>query len=286
MAAERDIKRRIRSVNNTRQITKAMEMVAASKLRNTQASAQNSKPYSKKLEEILSLLVASVQDSENELLKTREVKKICYFVITGDRGLAAGYNSNLLRFAQEVIDASKVEYGLVAIGRKTRDFFIRRDYKVDKEILGVQDYPTPFEAQAIADEIIELYCSGQYDEIRIIYTDFISTVNHVPKELKLLPIDKPEVKEGKEEEDKYILEPERNALLDQLLPMYFRNQVYQTLLQSKASEHASRMTAMHSATENAGEMISKLDLQYNRARQAAITTEIAEIVGGANALKG
>ena len=261
-------------------------MVAASKLRNTQAAAQNSKPYSEKLEEILSLLVASVKDSENPLLEAREVNKVCYYVITGDRGLAAGYNSNLLKYAQEIIDATEVEYGIVAIGSKTREYFLRRKVELAREILGVQDYPTTIEAQEIADEIIESYTSGEYDEIRIIYTDFISTVNHVPKSVKILPIDKPELAEEEEEELEYILEPEKGVLLDQLLPMFFRNQVYQTLLQSKASEHASRMTAMHSATENAGEMISELDLQYNRARQAAITTEIAEIVGGANALKG
>lgn len=284
MAAERDIKRRIRSVNNTRQITKAMEMVAASKLRNTQASAQSSKPYSIKLEEVLSHLVAHVEDSRNPLLSSREVNRVCYFVITGDRGLAAGYNANLLRFAKSIIDNTDVEYGIVAIGKKTREFFSRRGYTIEKEIFGIQDYPTTYEAQEIANEIINLYCSGQYDEVRIIYTDFVSTVTHVPTDLKLLPIDTPESDSTGDVE--YILEPEKNALLDQLLPMYFRNQVYQTLLQSKASEHASRMTAMHSATQNAGEMISKLNLKYNRARQAAITTEIAEIVGGANALKG
>jgi len=284
LAAERDIKRRIRSVNNTRQITKAMEMVAASKLRNTQASAQSSKPYASKLEELLSHLVAHVESSSNPLLDQREVNKVCYFVVTGDRGLAAGYNTNLLRFAKNIIDSSETEYGIVAIGKKTREFFSRRGYKVEKDIIGIQDYPSTYEAQEIADEITQMYCSGQYDEIRIIYTDFVSTVTHVPTDLKLLPIDTPEADSAADVE--YILEPEKNALLDQLLPMYFKNQVYQTLLQSKASEHASRMTAMHSATQNAGDMISKLNLQYNRARQAAITTEIAEIVGGANALKG
>ncbi len=284
MAAERDIKRRIRSVNNTRQITKAMEMVSASKLRNTQASAQSSKPYALKLDELLSHLVGHVENSNNPLLSKREVNKVCYFVITGDRGLAAGYNSNLLRFAKNIIDSTETEYGIVAIGKKTREFFSRRGYKVEREISGIQDYPTTYEAQEIANEIIEKYCSGQYDEVRIIYTDFVSTVTHVPTNIKLLPIETPEAES--EGDVEYILEPEKSALLDQLLPMYFRNQVYQTLLQSKTSEHASRMTAMHSATQNAGEMISKLNLQYNRARQAAITTEIAEIVGGANALKG
>ncbi len=285
MAAERDIKRRIRSVNNTRQITKAMEMVSASKLRNTQTSAQNSKPYSIKLEELLSHLVAHIEDSNNPLLTEREVHRVCYYVVSGDRGLAAGFNANLLRFAKNIIDSSDVEYGIVAVGKKTREFFTRRGYSVEKEIFGIQDYPTVFEAQEIADEIIQMYCSGEYDEIRIIYTDFVSTVTHVPTDLKLLPIEKPEVVAG-DGDVEYILEPEKHALLEQLLPMYFKNQVYQTLLQSKTSEHASRMTAMHSATQNAGEMISKLNLQYNRARQAAITTEIAEIVGGANALKG
>ncbi len=284
MAAERDIKRRIRSVNNTRQITKAMEMVAASKLRSTQAAAQSSKPYSKKLRDVLTHLVANVPDSKNPLLASREVKKTCYFVITGDRGLAAGYNVNLLKFAKNIIDSTENDYGIVAIGKKTKEFFKRRGYKIEKDIFGIQDYPTTFEAQEIAKEISTMYCSEEYDEVRIIYTDFISTMNHVPKELRLLPIGEIEADTNIERE--YILEPDKQILLDELLPMYFKNQVYQTLLQSKASEHASRMTSMHSATQNAGEMISKLNLQYNRARQAAITTEIAEIVGGANALKG
>lgn len=286
MAAERDIKRRIRSVNNTRQITKAMEMVSASKLRNTQAVAQSSKPYSIRLRNLLTHLVSSVHDSKNPLLASREANKVCFFVITGDRGLAAGYNTNLLKFAQEVIDNTKIDYGIVAIGKKTSEFFRRRGYKIEKEVFGVQDNPTLFEAQEMAKEISQMYCSEEYDEVRIIYTDFISTMNHIPKELKLLPIGEVEGEVEVKKEREYILEPDKYALLDELLPMYFKNQVYQTLLQSKASEHASRMTSMHSATDNAGEMISKLDLQYNRARQAAITTEIAEIVGGANALKG
>lgn len=286
MAAERDIKRRIRSVNNTRQITKAMEMVAASKLRTTQAAAQSSKPYSNKLKEVVTHLIASVEDSTNPLLVSREVKKVCFFVITGDRGLAAGYNANLLKYAQNIIDNTKTEYGIVAIGKKTKEFFKRRGYAIEKEIFGFQDFPTNLEAQEIAEDISKYYCTDGYDEVRIIYTDFINTMVHVPKDIKLLPIDAPVADSDSELALDYILEPDKNILLDQLVPLYFKNQVYQTLLQSKASEHASRMTAMHSATDNARDMISDLNLSYNRARQAAITTEIAEIVGGANALEG
>lgn len=284
MAAGRDIKRRIKSVKNTRQITKAMEMVAASKLRNTQAAAQSSKPYAIKLEEVLSHLVGKVENSNSPLLQVREPKSVCFYIISADRGLAGGYNASLLRFAKNEIDAvTDKEVGIITVGRKAKEFFKKRNYKINKEILGVQDFPTLFEAQEIAAEIIASYCECQYDEIRILYTDFLSTVTHIPTNMKILPIDPPEAT-GVDKE--YILEPHEEELLDKLLPMYFKNQVYRTLLQSKASEHASRMTAMNSATKNAGEMISKLNLKYNRARQAAITTEIAEIVGGANALKG
>ncbi len=283
MAAEKDIKRRIRSVNSTKQITKAMEMVAASKLRNTQLAAQKSKPYAIKLEELLSHLVGQVSESGNPLLEKRPVKSICYYIISADRGLAGGYNANLLRFAKNVMDSTEQEYSIITVGRKAREFFKKRKYPIVKEIAGVQDYPTFYEAEEISKEIIKSYCACQFDEIRIIYTDFISTVNHLPSNMKILPIDPPSDEVANTE---YVFEPAKDQLMDKLLPMYFKNQVYRALLQSKASEHASRMTAMNSATTNAGDMISELNLRYNRARQAAITTEIAEIVGGANALKG
>jgi F-type H+-transporting ATPase subunit gamma len=284
MPGVRDIKRRIRSVKNTQQITKAMEMVAAAKLRKTQEAAVSARPYARKLEEVLGRITASAGETGHSLMTRRPVKSVGIILITADRGLAGGYNANLVRKAMlEAARFNGCEVGFITVGRKGRDFLRRRGKNIQGEFLGIKDTPTFIEAQRIAQMAVSYYEDGIYDEVYVIYQEFISPVQQKPVMKQLLPI--PYSGEGKEENTEYLYEPGPELVLEILLPKYINNVIYQALTEAKASEHGSRMTAMGSATDNAGEMIDKLTLSFNRARQAAITREIAEIVGGANALK-
>jgi F-type H+-transporting ATPase subunit gamma len=283
LANVRDIKRRIRSVTNTQQITKAMEMVAAAKLRRTQGAVVSARPYSRKLEEVLVRLVSSSPDLKDPLLEVREPKKIGFVVVSADRGLSGGYNANLIRSAVVALAHHREkDTGIIAIGKKARDFFRKRDYNVEGEFIGISDIPTLAEANEIAQTVKTFYTEGIYDEVYLVYTEFFSAMQQKPKTKKILPIETPQSE--KMEELDYIFDPSPQLVLNQLLPLYLTNQIFTALTEAKASEHGATMTAMGSATDNAGEMIDKLTLSYNRARQAAITNEISEIVGGANAL--
>jgi len=260
-----------------------MEMVAAAKLRRTQGAVVAARPYTTKLKEVLSRLVASSGDLHDPLLEMREPKKIGFIVVTADRGLAGGYNANLIRSAVAAMASHRdQEIGILAVGKKARDFFRKRNYKVEGEFIGISDIPTIAEAKEIAEAVKAFYTEGIYDEVYMVYTEFITAMQQKPKTKKLLPIETPQ-EEAPGELD-YIFDPSPQAVLNQLLPLYLTNQVFSALTEAKASEHGARMTAMGSATDNAGEMIDQLTLSYNRARQAAITREISEIVGGANAL--
>ena len=285
MASVSDIKRRIRSVKNTQQITKAMEMVAAAKLRRTQGAVVSARPYSNKLEEVLSRLVASSPDLKDALLEVRESKKIGFIIVAANKGLSGGYNANIIRSAVvSMAHHRDQEIGILAVGKKARDFFRKRNYKVEGEFIGISDIPKLSEAKELADAVKAFYTEGIYDEVYIVYTQFITAMQHKPKTKKLLPIETPQEETGGELD--YIFDPSPQTVLNQLLPLYLTNQVFSALTEAKASEHGATMTAMGSATDNAGEMIDKLTLKYNRARQAAITREISEIVGGANAQQG
>lgn len=285
MAGVRDIKRRIRSVKSTQQITKAMKMVAAAKLRKTQAAAVATRPYTNKLEEILGRIVASAGEVKHPLMVERPVKSVGIILITADRGLAGGYNANLLKKA--LLEAARfgdTEVSFIAVGRKGRDFLRRRHKKIQGEITGIRDVPTFNEAQNIAKLAVDGFMEDRYDEVYLVYQEFITAVQQHPVMKQLLPI--PYEKGEEQEEQEYLYEPGPTEVLEILLPKYINNTVFHILTESKASEHGSRMTAMGSATDNAAEMIDKLTLFYNRSRQAAITREISEIVGGANALQG
>jgi len=285
LASVSDIKRRIRSVKNTQQITKAMEMVAAAKLRRTQGAVVSARPYSNKLEEVLSRLVASSPDLKDALLEVREPKKIGFIIVAANKGLSGGYNANIIRSAVvSMAHHRDQEIGILAVGKKARDFFRKRNYKVEGEFIGISDIPKLSEAKELADAVKAFYTEGIYDEVYIVYTQFITAMQHKPKTKKLLPIETPQEETGGELD--YIFDPSPQTVLNQLLPLYLTNQVFSALTEAKASEHGATMTAMGSATDNAGEMIDKLTLKYNRARQAAITREISEIVGGANAQQG
>jgi len=282
VAGVRDIRRRIRSVANMQQITKAMKMVAAARLRRAQEKVIASRPYAKQIQDVLARLVQAQTEVSHPLLEKRPVKKIGYILVTSDRGLCGGFNANLIKMTRGILEEQRdVSTGLVAVGRKGSDYFGRRKYEIISRFIGLGDDPDFNQARKIAAEIIGLYTSGELDEVYLVYSKFISVLTQEPTLVKLLPIEPSEEKAGGE----YIFEPAPLQMLERLLPSYLESQVFSALLESKASEQGARMTAMDSATENAKEMIDKLTLAMNRARQAAITKEISEIVGGAAALE-
>ena len=286
MASGKEIKRRIRSVQNTGKITKAMKLVSASKLRRAQGSVVSARPYKDKLKEVLSRLVASAGASATDpLLEVREVKRVGFVVFASNKGLAGGYNANIMKEALMQVEntvANGYEVGIVAVGKKARDFFQKRGYTIDEEFLNVNDIPSAVDADAITKMIKTAYVTGKYDEVHIVYAEFRSAMSQIPKAVKVLPIETPESEAGDGLD--YIFEPSPDVVLSQILPLYLANQVFSALTEAKAGEYGARMTAMSAASDNASALVGRLDLEYNRARQAAITNEITEIVGGANAL--
>jgi len=281
------VQRRIRAVKATQQITKAMKLVAAAKLRRAQESVLNARPYSRELAKTLSHLLQAGAGVSHPLLerRTEGTPTVAYVVITADRGLAGPFNINVIRRAHQALSAESRPTKLICIGRKGRDYFVKRKIQPVLEFVNLSDNITFALARSILSKIVDLYLSGEVDEVRVIYTEFVNAVTQRPKEMQLLPIQPVEAEHGHTPMD-YIYEPSPERVLDTLVPRYAETMFYQLLLESKASEHGARMTAMGNATDNAEEMIAKLTLAYNRARQASITREIAEIVGGANALKG
>lgn len=280
----REIKRRIKSVKSTSQITKAMEMVAAAKLRRVQDAVQQSKPYLAKLQEMLANVSQSARYVKHPLLASRPVKRVGYLVITADRGLAGPYNAQVIRAAMKQFGrADKATFTIFAVGKRGRDFFKRRDYPISSEVVDLSDSPTYHSIRNLAEEMVQSYERAEFDELYFIYNEFINAVAQRPVVKKVLPLDSlTEGMSGPSRE--YEFEPDEEAVMAALLPRYAETLVYQAVLDAKASEHAARMTAMGSATDNAKDIISDLTLSLNRARQAAITTQIAEIVGGAEAL--
>ncbi|WP_088188724.1 ATP synthase F1 subunit gamma [Desulfosporosinus sp. FKA] len=280
MAGVRDIRRRIRSVRNMQQITKAMKMVSAAKLRKAQQKLIAARPYANQLQGVLERL-SQAGDTVHPLLVKRPVQKVVYVLITSDRGLCGGYNANLIRKTTGLIAETPQEVKLVTVGRKGRDFFRRGKIEFLAEFVALGDDPSFNQAKEIAKEVIRLYEQGEADEVYLLFTEFVSAITQRPSQVKLLPIEKPEGKQGKQ----YIFEPSPDEILASLLPKYVETQIFRSILEGKASEQGARMTAMSSATDNATDMIDRLSLAMNRARQAAITKEISEIVGGAAALE-
>ncbi len=286
----REIKRRIRSVQNTRQITKAMTMVAAAKLRRAQERAEGSRPYTDKISEVIASIAARIGTVDHPLLEVREIKKTGYVVITSDQGLAGGYNSNLLRQLTKTIKErhkSMDEIDIFVIGKKGSEYLKRRDYPIVDQVLGLADNPSFSDIKKISNRVVKMYAEGVFDEVYLYYNEFVSTITQIPTEKKLLPLTDIKAGEGVAAKDlqSYIeFEPSAEEVLGTLLPRYAETLIYSALLNAKASESGARMTAMDSATTNADEMIDSLTLTYNRARQASITQELTEIVAGANAL--
>jgi len=281
VAGVRDIRRRIRSVRNMEQITKAMKMVSASKLRKAQAKLIASRPYARQLQGVLERLAQAPVEELHPLLKVRPVQKVVYVLITSDRGLCGGYNANLIRKTSGLITAAQQEIKILAVGRKGRDFFRRGKVEFISEFTGLGDSPSYNQAKEIAKEVVRLYVEGEADEVYLLYTEFVTAITQRPSQVKLLPLEQPEEKQGRQ----YIFEPSPEEILTTLLPKYVETQIFRTILEGKASEQGARMTAMSSASDNAKDMIGRLSLAMNKARQAAITTEISEIVSGAAALE-
>ncbi|MBO8165556.1 MAG: F0F1 ATP synthase subunit gamma [Brevibacillus sp.] len=280
----REIRRRIKSVKNTRQITKAMKMVSAAKLRRAQETATAAKPYARKIKEVIASIASGTTTVNHPMLQSRPVKKTGYIVITSDRGLAGGYNGNIIRKVLQTLKEkhqSPDEYAIFVIGRKGRDFFKKRNYPLLDEVVGLPESPSFADIKKIAAAAVQMYADERIDELYICYNEFHSAISQTPVMNRLLPLH--EMDESKERKVNYEYEPSAEEVLSVLLPKYAETLVYSALLEAKASEHGARMTAMGNATDNASEMIERYTLFYNRARQAAITQEISEIVAGANA---
>jgi F-type H+-transporting ATPase subunit gamma len=286
----RDIRNRIGSVKSTRQITKAMKMVSAAKLRRAQDAILKARPYAQLLDQTLTRVASRAAADEvvaHPLLAPRVERTAEVVVITSDRGLAGGFNSNMARRAQRFLTESADRFERVelsTIGRKGRDFFRARKLEIRKDYAGVHAALAYGKAEAIAQELTERYLSGAVDAVFLAYNEFKSAISQKPVVVQLLPIVTSEAPQGGASID-FKYEPSREALLRDLLPRHIAMQVWRALLESAASEHGARMSAMESATKNAEEMIGALTLQYNRARQAYVTKELMEIVSGAEALK-
>lgn len=285
MATMRDIRRRIRSVKNTQQITKAMKMVSAAKLRKAQASLMAARPYAEALAEVLSRVAQKTDERLHPLLERREGSHRAYVVVTADRGLCGGFNANILRKSVSIMrELGDEDPQIVAIGRKARDYFRRRKYPLLAEFTGLGEDMNFAKALNIAETIRDLYLSGKVDQVWLIYPHFLNPVSQRQQAVRLLPLDS-HTMPGKVTEVDYVFEPQPEEVLDHLLPRFLNTIVFRALLEAKAGEHGARMAAMDGASKNADEMIKRLTLQYNRARQASITKEISELVAGAEALK-
>lgn len=279
----RDLRRRIRSVASTQKITQAMKMVAAAKLRRAQEKADAARPYGEAIEEMLQALGQGASRRSSPFLEPRAVHHAGFIVVTGDRGLSGPYNSTLLRRAAQAMADATQSPRIIAVGRKARDHYRRRGYEVISEFAPMGDEPSYEQARAIAAAVARTYLEGEADSFELVYTRKMSTMHGQPVAQRLLPlgsVSDASTRHGAS----FLFEPSAEAVLALLLPHYIEVLIYRALLEAKAMEHAARMMAMDSATRNADTLMRQLTLQRNRARQAAITQEIAEIVGGAAAL--
>jgi F-type H+-transporting ATPase subunit gamma len=288
MATLRDIQRRIRSVQSTQKITRAMKLVAAAKLRRAQERILAARPYAAKMGELLGNLVSAAgsDGAPHPLLEQREGPRRQVVIITADKGLAGAFNSNVIRRALEFVRESNVtEVTLVVVGRKARDFYRRRQWTIKRDLIGFWDQLAYSHASGLADYFMQQYLDGEVDEVYLIYNEFRSVVVQRPVREQLLPIPRKAEGEADAAAVDYIYEPDPRAILDELLPRHVRTQVFRALMESLAGEYGARMTAMEAATKNAKEMIDVLTIQFNKARQEKITKELLDIVGGAEALK-
>ncbi|HOV89675.1 MAG TPA: ATP synthase F1 subunit gamma [Syntrophorhabdaceae bacterium] len=285
MATLRDIKRKINSINSTQTITRTMKMVSASKLRKAQDAYEKIKDYALKMENLVGRVIGKLpKDAHPLLIERDEIKKVLILAIASDRGLCGGFNTNIGLAVENFIAQNKEKYeriGVYVFGRKARDYLIRRKVDVIKERLDIKLVGMDF-SEEVASELIKLYVEGEFDKIYILYTHFESAVKYVVKFEEFIPI-----KASTEEyEGDYLYEPNRDKIVDAIIPKFISTKIYYAIVDSQTSEHAARMSAMENATKNCTEMVSHLTLVYNKRRQEGITSEMLDIVGGAEALRG
>jgi len=288
MASLKSIKKRIVSVKNTRQITKAMKMVSAAKLRRAQENVVAARPYAKKLGEVLQSLAANLEGDLHPLLEKREAKKILLIVLTSDRGLCGGFNTNLCKAADRYIKDKTSSYeqiSIMTVGRKGYEF-LRSRYTVYKNFSNVLAKPNYQTAVMLAQEVIDGFVAGEYDQVELLFNSFRTVMTQDITFQQMLPVEPEDKGVSDETPVEFIYEPSVSELLAEILPKNIEVQIFKAMLETVAGEHGARMTAMDSASKNANEMIGKLTLQYNRARQAAITTELMEIISGSESIKG
>ncbi len=287
MANLKDIKRRIGSVKNTRKITKAMKLVAAAKMRKAQESVVISRPYQSKMLQVIHSLAAHASETVHPLLETRDDKNILVLLFSSDKGLCGGFNANLFKGTQSLIHENEGKgIFLSVVGRKAKDFYANKNVEIVNSYIDFSRDINHELASTISKDAVDVFVSGKVDKVYIAFSEFKSVLSQEVVLRQLMPLAAEEDIDENIPTVDYLYEPSAEAILDELLKKYVEVEVYQALLESWASENGARMAAMDSATRNAGEMIDRLTLQYNRARQAAITTEIIEIVSGANALEG
>ncbi len=289
MATLRDIKRRIVGVKNTQQITKAMKMIAAARLRKAQTNVINARPYSDKITSMISNLPAEEEISSNPFFELREVKNVAIVVIAADRGLCGSFNQNIFkeveRYIKDELTSDQIDYQLFCVGKKSIDYFSKRDHKIFNSDVGLFSSLDYNSALNISDSVIPAFLENSFDRIVLVYNSFVSIIRQKIVNKQLLPIKIEKSEEEVTQDINYIYEPDRGHIFQYLIPKHLKAQVWRALLESYAAELSARMTAMDNATTNADEMIKSLNLTYNKERQAAITKEILEIVSGANALK-
>ena len=289
MASLRDIKNKINSTKKTSHITKAMEMVSTSKLLKAQTNTQKFYPYMNKMQEVMGTIFGGNANIKHPMLEKREAKKTLYVVITSDSGLCGGFNSNIIRNFVNTVNERHAEgdYGIVAIGNYGAEFFRKNGYNVIDSFRDIPDEPSFTQVKEITNKVVGYFIDKEYDKIYLHYNHFVSMIQQVVTESQVLPIE--DTNQFKDSNNKvtgaYEFEPGETAVLDVLLPQYAESMIYGSILASKASEHSARKTAMKNSTDNAGNIIDTLTIKYNRARQAAITQEITEIVSGAAAAK-
>ncbi|MGI8583058.1 MAG: ATP synthase F1 subunit gamma [Chitinophagaceae bacterium] len=290
--ALKEVRNRIKSVQSTQQITKAMKMVSAAKLRRAQDAITQMRPYAKKLQEMLSNIVSNAEgDISMNLATVRPVEKVLVIVVTSDRGLCGGYNSNLIKLAKQTIrekystQSAKGNAELLPMGKKVYDHFTKNNFKVVDHYWNIFLDISFENVQRAAKFAMDAFASGKVDAVELIYSEFKNAATQRFVAEQFLPVAKTEKIQGQKQQD-FIVEPDKDILIEELMPKILNTQLYKAVLDANASEHGARMTAMDKATENANELLKALKISYNRARQAAITTELTEIVSGAAALQG
>lgn len=288
MASLKEIDSRIKSTKKMKQITKAMNMVSSSKLRRAEKNTKQFEPYMEKMQDAITAIAGASKNSSHPMLRPRHIQRSGYLVITSDKGLAGAYSSNVLkRLVNDIKEkhTNSDEYSIIVLGQSGVDFLKNRGYEVESSLVDVPDQPSFKSIQAIAKHAIDLFSEEHIDELKIYYSHYVSVLENKPSVKQVLPLSQEDSSQGQGQMSSYEFEPDKDSILRVILPQYVESLIYGTILDAKASEHAARMTAMKNASDNATELIDDLSLEYNRARQAEITQQITEIVGGSAALE-